>query len=65
MHYESIKSITYSVVIKSSNKSVILWNISKIVAFIIVSCIEVYMITDFFNKQEKRREQFRAAQTKF
>lgn len=51
--------------IKSSNKSVVMWNILKIVAFVIVSCIEVYMITDFFNKQERRREAFRSAQTKF
>eukprot|EP00831_Metopus_contortus_P081492 TRINITY_DN8581_c0_g1_i3.p1 TRINITY_DN8581_c0_g1~~TRINITY_DN8581_c0_g1_i3.p1 ORF type:complete len:271 (-),score=53.12 TRINITY_DN8581_c0_g1_i3:54-866(-) len=45
--------------IKSSNSSVMWWNIIKIAAFILVSCIEVYMITDFFNKQEKRREGFR------
>jgi len=52
-------------VIKASNKSVVLWNILKIAAFIIVACIEVYMITDFFNKQEKRREGFRSSPTKF
>ncbi len=66
VHYESIEpDVMRMIVIKSSNKNVIMWNILKIVAFIIVSCIEVYMITDFFNKQEKRREAFRAAQTKF
>ncbi len=67
VHYESnvAPMIPLILVIKSSNKSVVLWNVLKIVAFIVVSCIEVYMITDFFNKQEKRREAFRSAQTKF
>ena len=40
------------------------WDILKILAFIAVACIEVFMITGFFKKQEKRREEFRAAQTK-
>ncbi len=50
---------------KSSNKNVVFWNVLKIVVFIIVSCIEVYMITDFFKAQEKKREAFHSSQSKF
>ena len=60
VHYECKLSFKI-IVIKSSNKSVIMWNILKIVAFVIVVCIEIYMVTSFFNKQEKRREGFRSA----
>ena len=65
VHYESKASLLMIVVIKTSNRNVVLWNILKIASFVVVACIEVYMITDFFNKQEKRREAFRSAQTKF
>ena len=63
VHYEC-KIVLNQLVLKDSSKNVTMWNTLKIAAFVLVACIEVYMTTNFFKKQEKRRVEFRTSQTK-
>ena len=64
LDYKSMSELhtQVTIVMKESNDYVVMYNILKIAVFIIIACIEVYMVTSFFKRQEVRRKAFNASQ---